>query len=164
MKTPRLIPPLCAVGLALSLSACSAAEGEKPTTPTSTPPAAQVKSTPLPAVPNMGKDVQGVAKDVKITECPTNKGEVTAKGTATNSGKAARDISVIVIWLKNNSGDPLGSGIAMLKDVPAGKSANWSVKAKVVDQADRCVLNAQAGQLTPSTATASPKPTATPSG
>ena len=102
--------------------------------------------------------VQGVVKDVQITECPTTKGEVTAKGKAKNSAKEARDLSVIVIWLKNNSGDPLGSGIAVLKGVPAGKTVDWSVKAKVVDQADRCVLNAQAGQLQ---ASASPSPTRT---
>ena len=157
MNTKRLIASLGVTGLALSLGACSGSPA--PTQPTATPTAAStVKSTPLPTVPNLGKTVQGVVKDVQITECPTTKGEVTAKGKAKNSAKEARDLSVIVIWLKNNSGDPLGSGIAVLKGVPAGKTVDWSVKAKVVDQADRCVLHAQAGQLQ---ASASPSPTRT---
>ena len=154
MKTTRLITSLCTIGLALSVGACSADSAT--TEPTAT--ATRVKSTPLPEVPNLGAKPAGIAKDVKITECPTAKGNQVAKGTATNSAKEARDLSVIVIWLKNNSGDPLGSGIAVLKGVPAGKTVDWSVKAKVVDQADRCVLNAQAGQLQ---ASASPSPTRT---
>ena len=83
----------------------------------------------------------------------------------------AGHLSIIVIWLKNNSGDPLGSGIAVLKQVAPGKSENFEIKANVVEQADRRVLNAQAGQITAAPKTSSPassgtgtataKPTAT---
>lgn len=167
MNTTRLITSLCTIGLALSVGACSADSATTEPTPTAT----RVKSTPLPQVPNLGAKPAGIAKDVKITECPTAKGNQVAKGTVTNSAKEARDLSIIVIWLKNNSGDPLGSGIAVLKQVAPGKSEHFEIKANVVEQADRCVLNAQAGQITAAPKTSSPassgtgtataKPTAT---
>lgn len=104
------------------------------------------QASPLPAPPKL-KDPKGVAKDVAIVECPTTEGKVTAKGTAKNSAKKKKDLVVIVIWLKNDSGDPLGSGITTLKGVEPGKSKDWSVDATLIAPADRCVLNATAGTI-----------------
>lgn len=44
----------------------------------------------------------------------------------------------------------------MLKQVAPGKTENFEIKANVVEQADRCVLNAQAGQITAAPKTSSP--------
>lgn len=109
-----------------------------------TQPAEQ--ASPLPVPPKLTNSA-GIAKDVAIVECPTTEGKVSAKGTAKNSAKKAKDLVVIVIWLKNDSGDPLGSGIATLKDVKPGKSKDWTVDTTLVAQADRCVLNATAGSI-----------------
>lgn len=69
-----------------------------------------------------------------------------AKGEAKNSAAEPRDIAVMVIWLKKDSGTPLGSGMIVLPQVAPGATVDWQVEANVVDVADRCVLNATAGQ------------------
>ena len=133
----------------LALWGCSDGDGGEsdasaPASPAAADPAQQ--ASPLPVPPKL-KGSAGIAKDVDIVECPTTEGKVTAKGTAKNSAKQKKDLVVIVIWLKNDSGDPLGSGITTLKGVEPGKSKDWAVDATLVAPADRCVLNATAGSI-----------------
>ncbi|MGO4957256.1 hypothetical protein ACTQ49_08285 [Luteococcus sp. Sow4_B9] len=106
-----------------------------------------VTAPPLPKEPTFKGDPVGAVADVKIVDCPTEKGEQTAKIALTNSTKKARDYAVMVIWLKNDSGTPLGSGLVTSKAAAPGKKVDLTVKAKVVDKADRCVLNVKAGTL-----------------
>lgn len=146
--TKRFPVLVTALVMGLAITGCSgdAASGDASSGVTRTEP----KSTPLPSHMDLGPSPAGIAKDVKITECPTAKGAVVAKGTAKNSGKKPTDMSIMVIWLKSDSGNPLGSGIAALKQVKPGESKDWSVKATLVADADRCVLNALAGTAEPS--------------
>lgn len=145
--TKKLLPLGVATVLAASLVGCSNdAPAESPAeTPTAAVPSSTVEASPLPTPPKLTKS-EGVAKDITIVECPTTKGAVVAKGTAKNTAKERRDIVLILIWLKNDSGDPLGSGMAVMKDVGAGKTKEWTIKATLVDQADRCVTNATSGE------------------
>lgn len=134
--------------LALALSGCTGNDAKKDEAPPPAAPTTQApQASPLPNPPDLGPNKKGVVADVKITACPTDKGQMEAKGTAVNSADQKRDMTVIVVWLKNDSGQPLGSGMAVLRGVDPKKTVEWTVKADVVDKADRCVLNAQAGQI-----------------
>lgn len=140
--------PLAAIGalLGVGLTACSGTDAPSPT-PTPTPSASVApRSTPIPTPPDFGPDQAGVAADVSIAECQLALGAVQASGTALNSATEPRDIAVIVIWLKNDSGSPLGSGLVVLEQVPPGESRDWQVDAETVEMPERCVLNATAGQ------------------
>lgn len=142
----RMLMVASAIVVGLGLVACT---GEGGTDQSPSPvPASTAKSTPLPTPPDFGDSTAGVAADVTITQCPLQTGEVVAKGTAVNSAAEPRDIAVLVIWLKNDSGTPLGSGLTVLEQVPAGETVDWEVSGVTVDLPERCVLNATAGQQT----------------
>lgn len=129
--------------LAAGLAGCSGAGTDPSPSPA---PTTSLTSTPLPVPPDFGETNAGVAADVTITECPLATGEVVAKGTAVNSASEPRDIAIIIVWLKNDSGSPLGSGMTVLEQVPAGETVDWEVSGVTVDLPERCVLNATAGQ------------------
>lgn len=146
---------LCAAGLVLS-AGCTKDKGtDKPSdnpsgsaSVSSTPSkSATQKSVPLPPQPTFSGTPVGAFNDVKVVECPTDAGAQVAKLEVTNSSKAPRDYSIMVIWLKNGSGSPLGSGIVNQKAVPAGKKVALTVKAKVVEKADKCSLHVLAGKI-----------------
>lgn len=148
----RIWTTMLVAGACLGLAACTGGAGgdQSPGPDASSASAAATsaapKSTPLPAPPDFGDSKAGVAADVQITECPLAVGDVVAKGTALNSAAEPRDIAVIVIWLKNDSGSPLGSGMVVLPQVPAGETVQWEAAGVTVDMPERCVLNATAGQ------------------
>ncbi len=137
-------------GLLLVGCTCAGTDASSPdNTPSASPtptPSVAPKSTPLPTPPDFGEDKAGVAADVTITECQLAAGDVVAKGTAVNSASEPRDIAIIVIWLKEDSGTPLGSGMTVLSQVEPGATLDWQVATQTVDLAERCVLNATAGQ------------------
>lgn len=146
MKTSRLAAALAGLALLAGLAGCS---GPSPTpSPTGPTPSETIKASPLPSQPNLGPTPAGVAKDVTITECPTDPGEaVVAKGTVKNSATQTRDISITVIWLRNDSGSPLGSGLVVVRGVKPGETKGWEVKAHTVAKSDRCALHALSGSL-----------------
>lgn len=152
------------LGLALVAAAVTLVAGctapsptPTPTGPGSTQPTR--KASPLPSQPNMGPNANGVAKDVTILACPTEPGAaVVAKGNVKNTAKETRDISITVIWLQNDSGNPQGSGIVLLRDLKPGESRNWEVKAETVAKSDRCALHAISGKLTQASSTPKPSP------
>lgn len=143
-KSPAVIATCAALALA-GLAGCSGKDGETETSPSPTVPS--VTAPPLPKSPAFKGEATGAVADVKIVDCPTEKGEQTAKLALTNSTKKARDYAVMVIWLKNDSGTPLGSALVTQKAAAPGKKVELKAKGKVVDKADRCVLNVRAGTL-----------------
>lgn len=128
-----------------ALAGCSSKD-KSSDQPTTAPVAPSVAAT-LPAIPAFKGKVAGAVADVKIVQCPTDKGEQTVKLALTNSTKTARDYAIMVIWLKNDSGTPLGATLLKQKAAAPGKKVDLTAKGKVLDKADRCVLNVQAGTL-----------------
>lgn len=148
MTTPRRLPLVltsCALVAGLALGGCSKDDKSSETTPTATK--AAVPGPSFPAVPAFKKSPAGALVDVKLVDCPTAKGEQTAKLELTNSTKAARDYSIMVIWLKNDSGDPRGAALVKQQAAAPGKTIKLTAKAKVVEDSDRCVLQVLAGDL-----------------
>lgn len=151
MKSALAALPVLA--LALLLGACSddsePSSAPSTTAPAPTPAAAEgVISPELPADPEFTNDVQGVIKDVEVASCDTAPGDVAASGTATNSGKFARDLVVTISWTVGSTGDVVAKGIATVEDLEPGASADWDVKATVPGSTTTaCVPTALAGQL-----------------
>ncbi|GAA1390270.1 hypothetical protein GCM10009599_06690 [Luteococcus peritonei] len=130
---------------ATALAGCTSTEETKETTTTTAAPT--VTAPPLPKEPTFAGTPAGAVMDVKVVDCPTDPGERTAKLELTNSSKKPRDYAIMVIWLKNGSGTPLGSTLVQHKAAAPGKKTTLSAKAKVVEKADKCVLNVKAGTL-----------------
>lgn len=142
---------LCA-GLALTgLVGCTNKDKDGAQAGASTSPAATkatVTAPPLPKEPTFAeKTPAGAVSDVKIVDCPLEVGEQTVKLELTNSTKKARDYEVLVIWLKNDSGTPLGSTLVTHKAAAPGKKVELTAKGKVVEKSDKCVLKVLAGTL-----------------
>lgn len=141
------------LALALVLGACSD-DPEPSSEPSTTAPATTTAATEgvispeLPDDPEFTNDSQGVIKDVEVTSCDTAPGDVTASGTATNSGKSARDLVVTISWTVGSTGDVVAKGIATIDDLAPGDSADWDMKATVPGSTTTaCVPTALAGQL-----------------
>lgn len=142
-------------GAAAVAVACVALSGCTKATPTPTPsgPATPtvlaVSTTPLPPEPSWKSTPAGAAADVVWDKaaCPKEKGTQTVKGTVKNSATEARDYNIMIIWMKNGSGTPLGAGKAVVQDLAPGEERAWEVTAQVFDKADECVPNVYAGQL-----------------
>jgi len=163
MKISRL-SPLAGVVLAatLALAGCSGSSDE-PTDAASSGAAAQqdggdgaeqtagegiVSPDDLPEEPAFDTKAKGVIKDVAVENCETGPGDVAANGTATNSGKFARDIVVTINWAVSSTSDVVARGVATLEDVEPGESADWEVESSFdVDEPVGCVPTARAGQL-----------------
>ena len=143
-RKPLALAAICALALApAGCTSKSTSTATSTTTTVSTPAPAAT----LPADAKFKGKKAGAAADVKLVDCPTAQGDQTAKLELTNSTKAARDYAIMVIWLKNDSGTPLGAAMVKQKAAAPGKKLPLSVKARVVSQADRCVLNVYAGTL-----------------
>lgn len=104
---------------------------------------ATVKMTEL-TMPEL-TDPIGVVDDIVIEECQLEKGAVRAAGTAVNSGDGESDIAITIIWMLNNSDDPISLASTTLEDVPAGDEVAWSVETDIERAAERCVINARRG-------------------
>lgn len=141
---PRTAITLAACA-ALSLWMAGCSSDEKAADSASAVP--QVSAPPLPKEPTFAKTPASAVGDVKLVSCGLEKGEQTAKLELTNSAKAKRDYSIMVIWLKNDSGTPRGSALAKQLDAAPGKKIELSAKAKVVEKSDRCVLKVLAGEV-----------------
>ncbi|WP_420175968.1 hypothetical protein [Luteococcus sp. OSA5] len=137
---------ICAIFALAGLAGCSkAGEQSEASSPSVAMPT--VSAAPMPKQAAFKGGDTGAVADVEIVDCPTGKGSQTARLTITNSTKKPRDYAVMVIWLKKDSGTPLGSGQAVHKAAAPGKKTDLTVKGKLVDNADRCVLNVRAGAL-----------------
>lgn len=153
----KSIAVVAAGTIALSLLAgCSSKDGDgkestapAPSAPSSksAAPSPTITMPPLPKEPGFKGTPAGAVMDVKVVQCPTAAGTQVAKVEVTNSTKSARDYAIMVIWLQDGSGTPVGSGLATAKKAAPGKKVSLEVKGKVVVKADKCVLNVKAGTL-----------------
>ncbi|HIW30855.1 MAG TPA: hypothetical protein H9987_12750 [Candidatus Luteococcus avicola] len=148
MTTPRRLPlALTSLALVAGLAMSGCSKNDDATSDPSASATKAVAAPPLPSTPAFKKSPAGALVDVKVLDCPTAKGEQTAKLELTNSAKAARDYSIMVIWLKNGSGEPRGSALVKKQDAAPGKKIPLEAKGKVVEDADKCVLQVLAGDL-----------------
>jgi len=90
-------------------------------------------------------DPIGVVDDIVIEECQLEQGVVRAAGTAVNSGDGESDIAITIIWMLNNSDEPISLASTTLEDVPAGDEVAWTVETDIERAAERCVINARRG-------------------
>lgn len=102
-------------------------------------------SPDLPKDPSIANPT-GAVKDVTLEGCDLGAGEQSIKGTVKSSAKKSVDYVVTVSWI-NATYDVRGRGITVLKDVKAGSSKEFTVKAKVLDGATQCVTNVQYGKV-----------------
>jgi hypothetical protein len=103
----------------------------------------------LAEVPTFAVGPTGVAADVTPDDCQSAVGPVTASGTASNSGKFARDLVVVVTWVVPGATSvPVARELAEIDDVAPGARSPWSVTGDVPPgPAVACVVTAYAGQL-----------------
>jgi len=90
-------------------------------------------------------DPIGVVDDIVIEECQLEQGAVRAAGTAVNSGDGESDIAITIIWMLNNSDEPISLASTTLEGVPAGDEVAWTVETDIKRAAERCVINARRG-------------------
>lgn len=136
-----------ALTASVGMSGCTGQDKDKDATPSPTAAASTREASPLPAEPTFEGTPGGAAADLKITDCPKAEGKQTAKATLTNSSKDKRDYSVMIIWLKNDNGTPLGSGLEVVKGLEPGQSKDIQITSDVVATADVCVPNVRVGTL-----------------
>ncbi|MGL5406757.1 MAG: hypothetical protein ACRDAX_08280 [Propionibacteriaceae bacterium] len=136
----------------LSLTALAAIAGcqhKTETEATANPTALSVPkkaSTPLPPQPSFMNTPAGAAADVEFN-CDLEPGAKEVKVKVKNSAAETRDYSIYIIWLKADSGTPIGSGLAVVEEVNPGETKEVVLTAEVVEKADRCTKNVYAGKL-----------------
>jgi hypothetical protein len=77
----------------------------------SAPPVQSQVEGEIQEAPDLEEGWEGILRDVKVTVCDTEAGEVTAKGTVVNSADVSRDISILISWNvpnATNSSDAVG--------------------------------------------------------
>jgi len=102
-------------------------------------------SPKLPSVPTV-TDETGAIKDATFGSCATTAGAQEVTGKVASSANAASDYVVTVSWV-NATSDVLARGVTVLKEVPAGGSKDFSVKAEVPDGATTCTFHVVRGTL-----------------
>jgi hypothetical protein len=135
---------VCALGVQV-LAGCTGGSGDSGDAASS--PAAQVQSGTIEQPPAMGSGAKDILADVSVEACPTDPGEVTAKGTVENTSKKERDVAVVMMWTRPDGGDPLLRLVFTEEDVPAGKTVDWSMTGDLPAKADSCVISATSGTL-----------------
>lgn len=134
------LPWVTAATLLSTLGACAPQPGQGPEPSTS---AGERMPSPYPLV----ADAAGVAKDVVIVRCDLKAGEVVASGTVVNTAEKAADFAISIIWLPGNSADPIGVASTTVPAVESAATVEWSVAAILLNDADRCAVNARRGSL-----------------
>ncbi len=101
----------------------------------------------IDTAPAMAEGAQDVLPDVRVQDCSTRAGDVTAKGTVLNSAPDARDIVVVMKWTRPADLEPILQLVSTQKAVPAGEEVAWSVSGALPVDADSCVVSAHSGTL-----------------
>jgi hypothetical protein len=139
---------------ALGLGACSSDEGDGDASPSPSasesgaPSVPDAAEGPKDALPVLAEGWAGILSDVQVQDCPIKAGEVTAKGTVTNSADESRDIAIVVSWNAPNTTDPTMRLVWTATEVGAGETQDWSVTGDLPSDAGRCIVGAQAGTIT----------------
>jgi len=154
--TSRATASVALAALLSTLGACSGDGGgddDEPPAPDSTNSpsdtdvtAGQTISPPDLPVPPTLKNEKGAVADISYDACATESGDQRVSGTVQNSSRSRTDYVITFNWI-NDGFDVLGRGVAVVRDVPAGKSKRWDLSAKVSDGATQCAPNVKRGQL-----------------
>lgn len=141
-----------AVTVAALLSGCSLFGGDAKDSADSKPSAGssidpdRTSPSDLPEVPQI-KDFEGAVKDVKVGECPADKGKNTVSGSVKNATEAEQDYVITISWITSRS-DVVARGVATVKNLGAGDSKKWSVTGTLAKKgAYTCTTQVQRGQL-----------------
>jgi hypothetical protein len=110
-------------------------------------PAAKAMDGTIQALPDMGKEAQGIVKDIKIKQCPLEPGKHHVTGTAKNTNAQNRDVLTAYTWLAADSTDALARGVATFKDMKAGDEKEWSMDVELKSKASRCVPYAKSAKV-----------------
>lgn len=115
-----------------------------PTAPT-TPDTQKISPANLPQPPKLRKP-KGAVKDTTFGDCATAAGNQQVSGTIKNTAEDAQDFVITMNWT-NDTYDVLGRGIAVVRRLDAGQSANFTLKARVATGATTCTPNVVGGEL-----------------
>jgi hypothetical protein len=136
------------------LCGCTNSEGDAPAIDppasgpsASAPPVQSEVEGEIQEAPDLEEGWEGILRDVKMTACDTEAGEVTAKGTVVNSANESRDISILISWNAPNATNSLMQLVVLEEDLPAGETAKWKVAGDLPADAGQCVLLARSGTL-----------------
>jgi hypothetical protein len=150
----RTFAMIAAGVLALTLASCSGDKDDKETKSdkSAKAPSAQESVDPanvspagLPKIPKV-KRAQGAIEDLTLGDCETKAGKQTVDGKIKSSAKGTVDYLVTVSWA-TGSGDVMGRGIAVIKNVKPGATETFEIAAKVADGATQCVSGVSYGQI-----------------
>lgn len=116
-----------------------------PTTAAPSVDPARVSPTDLPAPPVV-KDAQGAIRDLALGACETRAGKQTVKGELKSSQAAPADFLVTVSWT-TASGDVMGRGYQVVRNLAPGETKKLTITATVADGAVQCVKGVQFGTI-----------------
>lgn len=140
----RIATALTALALGMSLTGCtSAADPTASQAPQVDP--SRVSPTFLPTPPVV-KESQGDIKDLVMGDCQTEAGKQSIDGKLTSSLTESADFLITVSWT-NATGDVMGRGFHVIQDLEPGKTATFTINAKVAPGATQCVKGVEYGTI-----------------
>ncbi len=140
MTSTSVARALAAVTLALALTGCTGEEEPSAEPSASESPSvdpANVSPDNLPEIPQV-KGEKGAIDALTLGDCATEAGQQTVSGEISSPAKRSVDFLVTLSWT-TDTGDVMGRGFAVLKDVPAGGTESFEIKAEVAEGATQCV-------------------------
>jgi hypothetical protein len=151
VKASRIV--VLVVAVLMGATACSgddkpSADKPSPTSAPTTQDTGIISPADLPKIPKFTGKTTGIINDTVQDSCDTAPGPVNASGTVTNSGSKPQDLVVVISWAVTSTSDVVARGVATLKDVAAGDTVDWSVKADLKStETVACVMTALRGDL-----------------
>jgi hypothetical protein len=128
----------------LFLGACSKGDAPSPSKPTTTKPAADIEAGEMPKLEN----AKGAFRSLDVSTCDAGPGKVSANGTIENSAKKPRDLVIAVSWVNPKGNGVLDRKVVVIKDLAAGKSADWKVTGEVPSKTKAtCAFMVKSGTL-----------------
>ena len=138
----RIVTALCAALSALALGCGDA--GTPPSVRTDGSGAVQaeyVSPTRLPETPTL-HDPIGARADVQLDECPTTRGEATARGVVTNSTDETTDYAITVSWINDRS-DVMARAVTVVHALKPHERRPWTATASVSSATSTCTVFAE---------------------
>ncbi|HML52077.1 MAG TPA: hypothetical protein PKD84_11835 [Propionicimonas sp.] len=140
----RIATALTALALGITLTGCTSGSNPAASQAPQVDPS-RVSPTYLPTPPSV-KDSQGDIKDLVMGDCQTEAGKQSIDGTLTSSLADTADFLVTVSWT-NATGDVMGRGFSVIQDLKPGKTATFTITAKVAPGATQCVKGVEYGTI-----------------